>query len=486
VTIVAQRHSSAPPLLASGPSRLTAASLIRGSLLLALGNFLSKLTGLATVMVAARVLSPDMFGRYAFMLAFAAFLVFVADLGIDVVATRELAAGNHPDGEILGAAVVLKAALVTVVLIAGDLALLLFSPGLRLPPLLASATVLAAIPGTLSLALSARVRALPVAIWQVVASTLTLVGSVVVLLQGGGLLLLAGVNIAGTAVGITALFVVARRRFPYRLRVNPVVVRRMARQTAPLAVILGGVVVAHRIDVLLLAKLSDPQEVGRYTAAVRLLDGLNLIATAVAAVALPAFTTAEDVVDQLQKGLRYLVAVLLPVAALTIAASGPLLGLIYGARFSSSATTLTILVAAHLFACTQLMWQQALIARHQIRALATLSIAAAVVNVGLNLVLIPQHGGRGAAWASLFSYAVPFVFAGLVPELRAMARATVLALGRPAVATVLALVAARAVPHVIVIFPVAMVAGLLVTRSVRLADIRLLRRALLRSEGGSR
>ena len=59
-------------------------------------------------------------------------------------------------------------------------------------------------------------------------------------------------------------------------------------------------------------------------------------------------------------------------------------------------------------------------------------VLACVVNVGLNLVLIPEHGAVGAAWASSVAYGLAAVYLALAYAREQRVSLTALCVPRPA------------------------------------------------------
>ena len=116
--------------------------LVRGGLLLLVGNVLTKLSSVATTVVIVRQLSVTDFGRYSFAFAYGTFFALFADLGLNAIATRNLATAELDDGgRIVGSALAVKGAIVLTCLVGSTAGLLLFRPGLRLAGLVAAVSV---------------------------------------------------------------------------------------------------------------------------------------------------------------------------------------------------------------------------------------------------------------------------------------------------------------------------------------------------------
>jgi O-antigen/teichoic acid export membrane protein len=86
-----------------------------------------------------------------------------------------------------------------------------------------------------------------------------------------------------------------------------------------------------------------------------------------------------------------------PLFALTFSVSEPLTVTLFGSRYSDSATYLTLLALGYYFNAALGFNGLTLKVYGRLRYIVSINIAAAVVNVGLNLILIPRYGALGAA-----------------------------------------------------------------------------------------
>jgi O-antigen/teichoic acid export membrane protein len=146
--------------------------------------------------------------------------------------------------------------------------------------------------------------------------------------------------------------------------------------------------------------------------------------------------------------------------------------------------SLSVLLWAHCFGFGGLLLAQLLVARHQERSLASLLIAAAVLNVGLNLWAIPRYGAIGAAWASLAAYSLPFVagsvFGGARSAVRLCLRACTRPLAGGAVLLAILLILRPGLTTALVLTGVAWPAILLLTRSTSWSEVTSMVHALMR------
>jgi O-antigen/teichoic acid export membrane protein len=98
-----------------------------------------------------------------------------------------------------------------------------------------------------------------------------------------------------------------------------------------------------------------------------------------------------------QKTTVWIAAFTFPVFALTFSGAGPLTTLLYGSRYKSSALFLSILALGYYVRATLGFNGMTLMVCGRVRDLTALNIVAMIVNVAVNLVLIPRYGALGAA-----------------------------------------------------------------------------------------
>ncbi len=149
--------------------------------------------------------------------------------------------------------------------------------------------------------------------------------------------------------------------------------------------------------------------VGVYTAAYAFIEAVNLVATSLNRAWVPVFTRAFG--DPAQRAfvgrtITYFVAgVALASLAATILAS-PLVHGLFGPGYAGAALVAPILGIGGIFQGLYYVYVGALFYQRDNRLLPFITGTAAIVNVGLNVVLIPRWGIAGAAWATLVGYLV--------------------------------------------------------------------------------
>lgn len=168
--------------------------------------------------------------------------------------------------------------------------------------------------------------------------------------------------------------------------------------------------VNYRADLFLLNVLVGGPSVGAYAAAMLLTEKLWLLAQAASSVLKPRLaaayakeTSRSELTPLVSRWV--MLATLLPAAFLGLL-TGKGLSLVFGEDFAVAGPALAwLLPGAVLMNCTRILTAD-LHARGRVDLCMISSLVLVVVNIGLNLVLIPKLGITGAAISSTIGYAV--------------------------------------------------------------------------------
>jgi O-antigen/teichoic acid export membrane protein len=161
----------------------------------------------------------------------------------------------------------------------------------------------------------------------------------------------------------------------------------------------------YQVDVTMLAALATSREAGLYGAVYRFVDALQVIPRLVIVVAFPSMAVAW-VADPagfrrtLHRLQRVLLVVGIPVLLAVFLWSEALLVFAFGLEFSEGATALRLVVIGNLFAFQSVLLAQAMQTSAHEQTLAAILAGTVLVNIVLNVLLIPERGARGAAEAT--------------------------------------------------------------------------------------
>jgi O-antigen/teichoic acid export membrane protein len=172
-----------------------------------------------------------------------------------------------------------------------------------------------------------------------------------------------------------------------------------------------------KIDQVMLKHMAGNSEVGVYSVAVSFSEASYFIPIAIANSFFPKLIAEREQSElKYEESLLNLLRLLLGFSILLIGAvwllSGPMIGLVMSEEFSSVEYLLKIHVLATLFIFLRALVSKWIILEGLYKFSAISQGGGALLNVILNLLLIPHYGATGAAWATVLSYgfASYFVF----------------------------------------------------------------------------
>jgi len=171
-----------------------------------------------------------------------------------------------------------------------------------------------------------------------------------------------------------------------------------------------------RIDQVMLAEMVGEREVGLYSAALRLSEVWYVIPTIIISSVMPSLTEArarseELYYQRLQQLFTYLARVAYLVAVLMTVLANPLIHLLYGESYSQAGSILAVHIWAAVFVFLGVGMGPWVINEGLTSLFFFQTLFGALVNVALNIALIPLLGGLGAAIATLVSQLTAAYFA---------------------------------------------------------------------------
>lgn len=170
-----------------------------------------------------------------------------------------------------------------------------------------------------------------------------------------------------------------------------------------------------RIDTLVLAGWWGARELGIYAAAVNVAEVVLYLPSAVATVLLPHRSANEPVPPAvLVRTLGLVTAAAAGVAAAGVAAAPWVVDLLYPAGFERAVGPLRVLFVAMVGTSVRRVLAAELAAVGRQGAASVVAVVTLVAIVALDLLLIPEHGADGAAWASAAAYLLGGALIGVV------------------------------------------------------------------------
>lgn len=382
------------------------------------GRGVSLAIALVSVRLTTNYLGVEAYGELAIVIALAWLLITVADLGITTTLAREVAKAparaTELGGDLLSFRLASAGAVVGLAL--AVVPLLPYTDRTRGGLAIALAWVFFASLARFPLAFfQTNLRLDYAAALDTGTKLVGFAGIALVVALDAGFHAVVLATVAANGVSCAAFFLVSRRFWQPNVRFR-------WRRTMPLmrnSIVIGltsTIGLLHfRGDQILLSLLKPPAEVGIYSVAYRYIDQVFLLPGMFVATVFPIITRllherSPRADDAIERTFRFLLLVSIPLAVFLFVLARPLVLLVSNEEFADAARPLRILALALVFLFASTIFYNVVIALNRQRALLVVGIVALLLNVALNLVLIPPYSYMGAAVATLLSEG--FVFAG--------------------------------------------------------------------------
>ena len=216
---------------------------------------------------------------------------------------------------------------------------------------------------------------------------------------------------------LLALVVILRKTHlsPFTFHLSPAFALVILRKSAPFALLVLLMASYNRIDPILLRSLASDADAGIYAGAFRLLDALTMVAYLVSVPLLPIFSrlcrekgvqrSAEECKTNVSDVLRLvfwpLMAFAIGVAVACALFAEPLMNLLYPGRGALYVPAFRVVIFGLIPIAITYIFGTLLTAGGHLRQLNLFAAATLLLNIVVNLFLIPRFGAAGSAWASL-------------------------------------------------------------------------------------
>ena len=376
----------------------------------------------------ARYLGPTDFGTLSYAIAFIAMLNALVTLGLEDIVVRDLIKSPNQATEILGTTFYLQ-------LSAGILTA--FIAYILLYWLRTDDALVRHIAAILSLGFilqstnmirywyQAHVLAKKVVSIQIAALVVASLLRILCILLSADVIIFAWLIVVESALVSIGLAIKFLSKSANTVTSSLKVARRLLRDSWPLILSGLAVVTYMRIDQVMLGNLEDDRAVGIYAAALTVSEAWYFVPMAIVASVFPGIIQSKQnntgiYLARTQMLLSSLFLMSITVAGCFSLTSVQLVQLLYGDTFSDAAKVLAIHAWAGIFVAIGLASGRWFVNEGLQILQFYKTLAGAITNILLNMILIPRYGVTGAAVATLISFSIAdyfsdFFFAGTRP-----------------------------------------------------------------------
>lgn len=385
---------------------------------LALAEIVSKLSLFFIFVYIARFLGNEVFGRFNFAYSFALIAAVFMDIGINYMIVREMSRKKESTGKYVANALLIKSVFSVIILlfVYWIINILDYPSQTRiLVYLLCIFIFVRSLTELLFSVFKAYEKMHCEAAIKITGMILLLIGGIASLIIGYGIIILALIFVlVEILMFITSLTIVILKFTKIELRFDYKISKEIIKKAFPFTLSVISGVIYFNIAIIILSLIKGDVAVGAYSAAYNLTMAILFIPGMYSFAIYPIFSRdfkefKKKIIFMYARSFKYLYLMGLPISIGTFILARKIILFIYGAEFSASILALKILAwfvfikfASYL---TGILLSS--IYKQHLRMYA--QVTTVIINILLNLLLIPKYGIIGACVATVASEALLFI-----------------------------------------------------------------------------
>lgn len=367
------------------------------------------LSGVFVGIYVARYLGPEQFGVLSYVLAISAFMLGVARLGMDAVLVRELVNSPEKNNQLMGTAfwLMLLAALACYIVAALGISLIDEVSSIKFYAYIVSASTFFTSFLVIDYFYQSKIKAKYPAICKTLTLLLMSIAKLGLIFASADLFWFAVAALLDHVVlaALLSFAVVKTHTVNFLKYFSLDDAKSLLKSAWPMVLTALASMIFMRIDQVMIRSMLGMHELGIYSAAVKVYESWIILPYVITISLLPAIVKLKQGDEQnYHRKLCHLfrVVIWLSVLAAIIVSllSTPIMTIAFGSRYTQSASVLSILMWTAAFASMSSVSARYFNAENMEKKIALRTAIAAAANIGLNLLLIPQYGIKGAAIAT--------------------------------------------------------------------------------------
>lgn len=378
-------------------------------------NGVAKVLSIALALFAigmlARYLGTDGFGKYSTMLAFFGFFAAIGDFGLYAIATREISRENADESWILSRVFTLRM-LISLVISLCTIIFVWFLPyekDVQISILIASmAFIFSSGYGLINGLFQKHIAMDKVAIAEL-SGKLLQVATIIYVVKAQLSFFYVALGLLLTMLwSFIVLLFWSRKYARISFQIDWAYGKKFLRESAPMGISAIVTFLYFKCDTILLSFIQSQHDVGIYGAAYKIIETLIFFPAMVVGLVYPLFsryiisdTTLFNKITNII--IKIFTIILIPLIITTYFLSSEIMRVVGGESFVEAAPALRILIFALGFIFFGQLFTNILIAGSQQKKLMIISVIAALVNIGANVILIQKFSYMGAAYVSVLT-----------------------------------------------------------------------------------
>ena len=390
----------------------TVQRIAKNTAVLLAANTISKIIGFFYIMYTARYLGVEGFGVLSFALAFTGLLGVFDDLGLNTLMVREIAREKSLTKKYLSNVTVIKIILVIITfsLITITINLLGYpNQTIKVVYFIALSVIFNAFSGMFYSIFRAYEKMEYQSLGQILSSVLMLAGALFAISQRFNVIGFASIYFIVSVIALGYSFAIFMWKFSLpKIEIDWEFWKRCFKEAWPLGIMSVCIIIRFRIDTVMLSLMKGDAAVGLYNAAYKILN-ISVVAPGIFMASI--FPVMSQYYNKstssfniaYEKSFKFLIAIALPMALAVTLLSGPIINLIYGVEFAGSADALRILIWAAVSMYVSMLVGNVYVAANKQMLSMKITIVSVILNIILNLILIPRYSYLGASATTVVS-----------------------------------------------------------------------------------
>lgn len=388
---------------------------------LTVSNFGGRLLRAIIIIYAARILGAAGWGAFNYAITLAAFLTLFGDLGINVILTREIPRAKNDDERRLFISTAFQIKLAFLILV--GFSIVTFAPRIAtleaakpLYPIVAFIFAFDMLREFGFAYLKGIERMEGEAFLYLLTNAAIVVSGLIFLSLKPSVMSFTAGYAVGAFVGATATFWVLRKKFQSLFsKFSLKLAKYILAASWPLAMANFMGVFLTNTDILILGWFRSAEDIGFYSAALRIIQFLYLIPAIMAMSAFPIFSRLVGRDEQKMRGtlervvsLTLLIAIPLSVGGIILAPQ--IIAYVFSSAYLPAAPSFQILLLTLAADFSMNILAYAALAYNHQKILMVYTAIAASLNVVFDLLFIPRWGITGSAWATFIAQVTSIIY----------------------------------------------------------------------------
>lgn len=395
-------------------------TIIKNTIFKGIGEVGSRVLGIIFMVLIARYLQPDGFGKFNFVFSLVTIFAVGLDLGLHALMIRDVARKNNIAEVYISNILAMKAVASPIILLI--MTLVVYFMG-KSPEVILLVVIL----GGFSIANSCMELSTSVfnAFQKMEYDMLIRLFNKIFLLFFGILVLFMNLGLIG--VGFSYLFsttiaviygtflVKDVANIKMGLSFDKDLIKYLIKETLPIAGTMALMIFYFRIGVVLLSYIKDDFQVGLFSAPFKIIEALTLLPAVLVSAVFPVLShfykdKKNLLYPAFEKTFLFIISFSLPLVGLFFFFSFDIITFLYGVKFSESANALKILIIGNIFSFINYFLYFFLISVNRQNLIIVSASIAAFSSLLFNSVLISFYGYIGASLAESLTELTFFVF----------------------------------------------------------------------------